>query len=315
LHLQHPIGRGPLLAVSRTELNKITLIGLDEDDRELATIPVRYRQPFGLAFDEARQWLYAACWNSARIIGIDLRTGREERSFPAARLPAWASRRAGTDEIWISSEGAGVVTIYHTRTGKAGGAIPTGRGPSGIVFTDSGRRAWITNEKDGNVSLIDAEIRRKIRDIPVGRVPQGIALTTDGSRLLVANFGSNTVSALETASGRELAQIPVGEGPIDIVTLRLQGRECAWVTCFRGGCVEVIDVDRGEAFQRIAIGGKPQGLAAHPNGQRMYVSVRALNELVVLSTGSPGGILQRTAMDGGPSRMTVAPQVETAPQL
>src|SRR5262249_25464262 len=124
----------------------------------------------------------------ARIICIDLATLREVQSFHAARLPAWATRRAGTDEIWISSEGGGVVAIYHPRAGKAGGAIATGRGPSGIAFTDSGRQAWVTNEKDGTVSLIDAEIPRKIRDIAVGQVPQGIAPTTDGSRLLVANF-------------------------------------------------------------------------------------------------------------------------------
>jgi YVTN family beta-propeller protein len=301
---------GPLLAISRTEINQITILELDDTEREFATISVRSRQPFGLAFDETRRWLYAACWTSAKITAINLSSLKEEKLLSAARLPAWATRREGTSEIWISNEGAGVVTILDTHTWSVSDQIATGSGPSDIAFTDNGRHAWVTNEKDGNVSLIDAEIRRKIRDVRVGKVPQGIAIADGGKQLLVANFGSNSVSVIDTTGMEELTQIAVGRGPVDVVTLGRERLERAWVTCFSEGTVSVIAVQRHEQIQRIVTGGKPQGLETHPNGERVYVAVRDLNEVIVLSSGVPCSILRRIRMEGGPARMAIAPETD-----
>jgi YVTN family beta-propeller protein len=296
----------PLLAISRTEIDQITLLELDDPERELATIPVRSGQPFGLAFDETRQWLYSACWTGAKIAAIHLSSLEEEKTLSAARLPAWATRRDGSSEIWVSNEGAGVVTLLDTQGRTISGQIATGGGPSDIAFTGNGRFAWVTNEKDGNVSLIDAETRRNIRNIRVGNVPQGIAVAGGGTQLLVANFGSNSISVIDTAGTKELTQIPVGHGPIDVVVTDRQPFERAWVTCFSEGTVSVIALDRHEEIQRILTGGKPLGLEIHPDTGRVYVAVRELDELVVLDTDVPCSIIRRIRMDGGPARMAIA---------
>src|SRR6516225_10230135 len=125
----------PLLAISRTEINQITILELDEMEREVATIRVKGKQPFGLAFDEVGRSLYATCWTSAKIAAIDLSSLREVKSLTAARLPAWATRRPGTNEIWISNEGAGVVTILDTHAWRASCYITTGVGFSDMAFT------------------------------------------------------------------------------------------------------------------------------------------------------------------------------------
>jgi YVTN family beta-propeller protein len=298
---------GPVLAVSRTEANKITLLALDNPEREITTIPVTGKQPFGLAFDQTRQRLYAACWTSGEILGIALSSPKDATSAPVGRLPAWATRREEADEIWISNEGAGVVTIVNARTGKISGEIATGAGPSDIAFTAHGRYAWITNEKDGNVSLVDAVARRKIRDIRVGKVPQGVAVSNGGNRLLVANFGSDSLSVVDTTELKELTQIAVGRGPVDVVALGTEDSARAWVTCFSEGAVAVIDLQQHHRTQQIEIGGKPQGLETDPIGDRVFVSVRELNQIAVLSTEAPSTILRRISMKGGPARMTVAP--------
>src|SRR5690349_5074332 len=101
----------PLLAISRTEANQITILECSDPEREIATIPVASNQPFGLAIDRTRQWLYAACWNGAEIAAIDLHSFRQEKSLHADGRPAWATPRDGTDEVWISKERAGVVVI------------------------------------------------------------------------------------------------------------------------------------------------------------------------------------------------------------
>jgi YVTN family beta-propeller protein len=301
---------GPLLAISRTEIDRITILELDEMEREFATIRVRGKQPFGLAFDDMGRYLYTACWTSGKIAAINLGSLKEEKSLSAAKLPAWATRRTGTSEIWISNEGAGVVTVLDTDAQSVSCRIATGGGPSDIAFTDHGRHAWVTNEKDENVSLIDSEMRRKITDIRVGKVPQGIAVAQGGNELLVANFGSNNVSVIDIAAGKEVAQIAVGQGPVDVVTVGRGGLEHAWITCFSEGAVSVIALKRGEEIQRIVTGGKPQGLEIHPDGKRVYAAVRDLDEIIVLSSTVPSSILRRIKMHGGPARMAIAPETD-----
>jgi YVTN family beta-propeller protein len=300
----------PLLAISRTEINQIAVLELDETEREVATIRVKGKQPFGLALDEVGRFLYVACWTSAKIAAVDLSSFKEVKSLSSARLPAWATRRPGTNEIWISNEGEGVVTVLDTHLWRISCQVRTGGGPSDVAFTDSGRHAWVTNEKDENISLIDAEARRKICDIRIGKVPQGIAVSEGGNQLLVANFGSNSVSVIDTAARKELAQIAVGRGPVDVVTLGREDRERAWATCFGEGAVSVLAINRGEEIQRIVTGGKPQGLEIHPHGQRVYAAVRDLNEIFVISSGAPCSILRRIKMPGGPARMAIAPKID-----
>src|SRR5581483_9158413 len=44
------VKNGPLLAISRTDDNKVSLIRLDLEEREVSTIPVTCKGPFGIAF-------------------------------------------------------------------------------------------------------------------------------------------------------------------------------------------------------------------------------------------------------------------------
>lgn len=302
-----PIAHGPLLAISRTAGNQVTLLRLDMDEREVATVPVSCKGPFGLAFAPARDRLYSTCWDNSKISLIDLADRRESRAFAGiSRLPAWVQQRAGTGEIWVSNEDAGSVTIYNARTAAAVAGIPTGTGPSDIAFTAHGTRAWVTNEGAGTVSLIDAQLRRKLTDVTVGLVPQGMALTRSQDRLLVANFRSNTVSILDTASARQLVQIPVCEGPVDVVLAGRGNRELGYVSCFTAGSVAVVDIATHREIQRIAVGEKPFGIAAHPDGGRVYVCVGGANRLVVLETGEPSRILRRIRMDGNPLQAAIA---------
>ena len=301
-----------LLGVSLCESNQVAILDLDEPEREACTICVSGKQPYGLAFDDARPCVYVTCWGDAKLTAIDLSASslEPEKSLPAARLPAWATRRQGTSELWISNEGAGIVTIFDIAEWKITDEIATGGGPSDIAFTDGGRQAWVTNEKDATLSFIDAVTRRKVQDIRVGEVPQGIAILSGGKRLLVANFGSNSISVVDTDTTEEVKQISVGLGPVDVVTLGSGSLEQAWVSCFAGGLVSVISIERQQQIQQVETGGKPHGVETHPNGEHIYVAVRELNQLAVLTHATPSTVLRRISMPGGPARMAVAPSTE-----
>ena len=132
-------------------------------------------------------------------------------------------------------------------------------------------------------------------------------MTNGGDRLLIANFASDTLSVLDTRSFRELAQIPVCAGPVDVVTSVHAGVELAYVACFTGGMVAVIDIDRVTEIQRIAVGKNPFGMAVHPNGGRVYVCVGGSDRLVVLETGQPSRVLRRIKLTGSPLQVAVAP--------
>jgi YVTN family beta-propeller protein len=302
-----PVERGPLLAVSQTDGNKVTLLRLDVDERVVSTIPLGCKGPFGLAFGARRDWLYAACRDQSQVSLIDLRRRQESARFNARRMPTWARLRNGSDEVWMSNEGSATVMIYQTGTSTVRSEFSTGAGPSDITFSTGGKSAWISNEGAGTVSLIDAKSRQKIRDVPVGSAPQGMAMTNGGDRLLVANFASDTLSVLDTRSFRELAQIPVCAGPVDVVTSVHAGVELAYVACFTSGAVGVIDIDRVTEIQRIAVGKNPFGVAVHPNGGRVYVCVGGSDRLVVLETGRPSRVLRRIQLTGSPLQVAVAP--------
>lgn len=303
-----PVEHGPLLAVSQTEGNEVTLLRLDVDERVVSTIPLSCKGPVALTFGATgRSWLYAGCRDQSEISLVDLRRRKETATFKAAELPTWARLRTSSNEVWISNKGSGTVTIYRTGTPTVLGEFSTGGRPSDIVFSARGKLAWISNEDAGTVSLVDADLRHKIRDVPVGRAPQGMAITHADDRLLVTNSHSNTISVVDVKSFQELSEIPVCDEPVDVVTSLHGSMELAYVTCFAGGSVDVIDVDRLEKIQRIAVGKEPFGIAVHPKGGHVYVCVGGSRRLVVLEAGRPSRVLRNIKLDGGPVQITVAP--------
>ncbi len=301
-----PVQDGPLLAVSQSDGNTITLLRLDVEEREVSTIALECKGPFGLAFVQ-RASLYSACWNDSKISLINLARGSESQEIPSARLPAWIAYRDGKDEVWTSNEDRGTVSIFGASSAKLLAEVPTGKGASDIVFVEPESRAWISNEGDSTVSVLDSNSRRKIRDIQVGKVPQGMALAVKGSLLLVTNFGSNTVSLLDTSSLREIAQIPVCRGPVDVATASNRGSELGYVSCYSSGSLGVIDLEKKQMIQEIPVGDKPFGITARPRSGRVYVCVGGSNRLVVVDVNRPSRILRRIAIPGTPLQLALAP--------
>jgi YVTN family beta-propeller protein len=208
-----PVRQGPLLAIGRSDASSVTLLRLDLEEREVATIPLSCKGPSSLAFTPDRNFLYAACTDGSGISVIGLGNRRERFRLPARGFVQSVRRWDGSEETWVSDPDAGEVRINRAGTATFLGAVATGVRPWEVVFADQGRRAWVSNEASDTVSLVDVERRQKIRDIPTGSEPRGMALTSDSRTLLVTNFRSNTISVLDTASSRELAQVPVCQGP------------------------------------------------------------------------------------------------------
>jgi DNA-binding beta-propeller fold protein YncE len=57
--------------------------------------------------------------------------------------------------------------------------------------------------------------------------------------------------------------------------------------------------------QRIAVGEKPFGIAAHPRGGRVYVCVGGGQRIAVVEAGRPSRVVRRIQLDGNPLQITV----------
>ncbi len=295
---------GPFLAVARADAS-VTLVRLDVEEREFATIPVSCKAISGLAIEPKAARLYVMCPERSTMSVVDLRSRREAAAFPIAKS-THVRIRDEDGELWMWDEAAPAVTIYRAGAPGVADEIATGPGVSDVVFSDGGSRAWISNRASGLVSLFDADRRLRIRDIRAGDGPGRMAMTTKGDRLLAANAHSGAISVIDVVEGRELAKIPVCSSPTGLVTSRRNGVELAYVICSGSASVSVIDVDHSAEVQRIALGEQPVGLAARPDSGRVYVSLGASNRIVVLETGAPSRILRRMQMDASPAAIAVA---------
>jgi YVTN family beta-propeller protein len=133
-----------------------------------------------------------------------------------------------------------------------------------------------------------------------------MALTEDGKLLLVANFGSGTLSLVDTGKSRQLEQISVCEGPVDVAVARQGRSNLAYLSCYKSGTVDIVDLLQRRPVQRLSVGAKPFGILAHPNQKRVYVCVGGTNELVVIEVGQPSRIVRRIKIDGNPLQIAVS---------
>jgi YVTN family beta-propeller protein len=302
-----PIRSGPLLAVSQSDGNAITFLRLDVEEREVTTVRLGCKGPFGLSFVR-REFLYSSCWNDSKVSIYDLASRSEIQELTTtARLPAWTTYRNGRNEVWISNEDRGTVSIYDAHNRVLVSEVSTGKGASDIVFSNTGSRAWISNETDNTVSVVDANSRRKMTDISIGKVPQGMALAEKSDTILVSVFGSDAVSLIDGHNLREIARIPVCHGPVDVTTAFDRGVELAYVSCFSGGSVGIVDLSKKQMIQEIPVGDKPFGITSGPGGRRIYVCVGGSNRLLILDVNRPSRILRKIIVTGSPFHLALAP--------
>jgi DNA-binding beta-propeller fold protein YncE len=122
----------------------------------------------------------------------------------------------------------------------------------------------------------------------LGGTPSSVAALPDGRRVVVAN-GAGTLQVVCTPVDPEcsvpsiLQEISVGGRPERVAVMGSR----AYVTRPHDGAVVEVDLDAGQVLGSIAVGGAPRGLAATPDGTRLYV---ANSEL---------GIMHRITRTGG----------------
>lgn len=146
-----------------------------------------------------------------------------------------------------------------------GAQVPTSDLPLNMVLSKDGRYLLVTTNGNGEqvVDVIDLGAGRSLQTIPVRKSWLGLAFAPDGKRFFVSGGDDNEVLVYDFANGKATAAGKIALGSREYHALDERGRAAARE---RG---------RGEfAF--------PAGIAATPDGKRLYVAENLSNKVAVV---------------------------------
>ncbi|MEA3337847.1 MAG: hypothetical protein U9R25_18295 [Chloroflexota bacterium] len=153
----------------------------------------------------------------------------------------------------------------------AGGAVNGVAVAGNHVYTANRNSASLSINQTGAGTLVDA--------IPVGGLPWGVA--GNGDRVYVVNFADSTVTVLDAITNTVLETTSVADTPAFVAALP----DRAYVSHIHGH-ISVISSE-GELLEDIQPGPNDfWGIAIDPVNERLYVSSRGEQRIIVLSTAN-----------------------------
>ncbi len=213
--------------------------------------------------------------------------GTAGTSFPGIQASVPRTAPVTGTHAWAAGIVSFSVCVVDTASSRLVASLPVGANPVGIARTPDGTALYVTNSGGTEVSVIDTTRGVVAGTVSVGVYPHGVAAAPDGSAVYVANTGpdtgpggSRTVSVIDPASRTVAATWRTGWSPRWLAPSP-DGR-LLYATCQRG--LSVLDTGDG-ASRDLPVGGdRPGGIAAHPDGSRLYVVGTRQNALWVVDT-------------------------------
>lgn len=164
-----------------------------------------------------------------------------------------------------------------TNTVKAVVTLPNNPGPWGVAVNPAGTIVYVTDRSTNKVSEINTADNTVGTPVSVGTDPVGVAVNPAGTRVYVTNHGSDSVSVIDTTTDPDTiaATIPLeaGCGPEGVaVNVTSTNVLRVYVACNNTNKVWVINPTTNAVIAGITVGTFPRGVAARPNGDKVYVT-------------------------------------------
>jgi YVTN family beta-propeller protein len=256
--------------------------------RVLATIDAKNHATHDLALSRDGRMLLATNLAPGRLSVIDTAAMETVASIYAGGRAHVVAFTNDERQAWIANIAEDNVSILDIATLRIVGTLPTGKGPTGLVFSRDGRHAYVSNQGDKTVAVVDTATYSVLKRIPVGTNPHFLALGPDG-RIWGCNTGSNDIYVIDPDSQEVVASFQVGPSPQQIA-FAFKGLlgPLAYVTVAGFNKVLVLDADlnRLRLVEEIEVGDAPNGIAANPQGTRLFVAHERSNDLRVIDTGT-----------------------------
>jgi RNA polymerase sigma factor (sigma-70 family) len=262
--------------------------------------PDRGLTPLGVLPDNSAVVVYA---EDGRVRVLDLRTGRDVRSFPTVKRRTWIDPVLSPDGGAVLIGDLGKVRSWDVGTGRENSPL-TGQAQlvSGIAFADDGRTV-ATASQDPLTRVVDWPSGKLRRTIDIGPLWfPGLRFSPGGRRLLAAPWLGGALRVWDVETGREL---PAADGHCSGITGLFVASNGRIISGDGTGQVRVWDTGRGETVREIAHqsvtphSGRAK-LAASADG-KVLATARGNGPTILLWDGNTGRQLR--AIDTGQEKV------------
>lgn len=254
------------------------------------TVPLALKGAHDMALTRDGRTLFVSNLLSGELAVLDTGTFNVTATLPTGNRCHSIALTNDEKQAWIVNIGENNVSIIDVARLRILGTIPSvGKLPGHIRFSKDGRFAYITSQEDGQLVVIDTSNHQIIKRVPVGRLPHFILASPDGRYLWGGATGERHVYVIDMTTNTRVTTIDVGPKPQHIAFgVRGMFGPFAYVAVEDANEIVVIDARPGElkVVDRIAVGNKPSGVSASPEGGRVYVSLQGTDQMAVIDTGT-----------------------------
>lgn len=180
---------------------------------------------------------------------------------------------------------------------------------SGVAVSPDGSTVYVT--ENTSVRVIDSGVVDP-SPIGLGAPLEQLVVTPDGNKLYVTDPLVARVHVIDLAGGNAVSSINFnfGDSPWDVDVATTAGGVFAYVslggTSATADVVKVIDTSTDAVVATIPVGTRPQGVAASPSGDLVYVANAGDNSISVIETTS-NAVLATIAVGSSPQELAVSP--------
>lgn len=145
------------------------------------------------------------------------------------------------------------------------------RSPVDLALTPNESHLVTANQSADTLSLVNLATAKVVDEVPAGVRPSNVVVAPDGQRVLATAAFSGELIAFELTedSLKRKGSLQLGFEPRGLA-ISPDGRQ-AYVALSKDASIAVVDVERLQLLDRIAVGRWPRFLALSPDGQRLAV--------------------------------------------
>jgi DNA-binding beta-propeller fold protein YncE len=260
--------------------------------------------------------LYIACETAARIVEVDLMSGKVIRTIPAADAPLGLAIGKDGGRLFVTCAAPqSTIRVLDATSGATLATHAAGYTAMAPVLSPDGRTLYFCNRFNHEVQFLDLDTGRSLRRVAVRREPVAMDLTPDGKLLVVANHLPHgpanaghvaaVVSIVDVADGRVCNELPLPNGSTLLrgVAVSPDGKHAA-VTHLLGrfhlpttqldrgwvqtNALTLIDLSRREILNTVLLdhisagAANPWAVAWSADGTRLVVTHAGTHELSVI---------------------------------
>lgn len=237
-------------------------------------------------------------------------------SFSVGTAPSGEAFDPKTDELFVSNQNSGDISVVSGRSGSVVYVIglPPGTTPEGLSYDSANGEICVADASHGLVLMINPTSDSIVKSVNVGLSPFGVVYDSSTNSIYVTNSGSGNVTVINGTTGVVSDNIAVLGTPLGIAFDSFKDQ--VFVADSTSGSVSVIDDSTNSVVATIAVGTTPFGVAFDSSLHRIYVTNNGSSNITAIDDGldktvanislPTGSLPQGIAYDPAKGQMLVA---------